>query len=652
MQFPRDPFFKDGSRGSDGTSATDNLTPVVSSESHDLFALSSEADEFVTLPEAARFIDTEGDLFNDANTWMTSFSSSTLSTTFTNHEMNVAKLGRDKGGRAYASFPSFVQRPNEVFVRTPQPQYLLNDNMFSSFGALVAENPESQRFQSGSNESEAFDPFAREPTPQKPPAVDRRQVRADRFPVPSSPQGFNYVPRHLFETPINEPKRFDPFPRELTPPPANDRHDIREDCFPISSPPQENNYAAFKADLRKVSRNAGRQPLSPISIQKKAVAIKTQNKPIVLLPTQAESRSASCARKQISEPARPGTSQTATATEKTAQERHAAAEFVSKHEPVIQKRHPATELVSKRAPVIQKRHPAAEIDSTHEPVIQKRHPATELGSKRAPVIQKRHPAAELDSTHEPGIPTVSHPKRFPPSATSTCARPHMEDLLSDISKRKETIRSGKTPESSIATTVEVNNQIPWQHDLRSMEKAVAKGQDAASSPENVAPVSRLKDFVLSATAPTSPYRMKPNGSEASPIATKTKESSQGKVLQELLKRRACKNGEGHSTAVKVQDQTIPQKDPKSCNGASDEMCTADKEPEKEPPLKDDPTYSKYFKMKKMGLPSAAVKNAMERDGMDPAIMDLDPEKSLRAQSSGSDDGPPLKDDPEYTKVLS
>ena len=41
------------------------------------------------------------------------------------------------------------------------------------------------------------------------------------------------------------------------------------------------------------------------------------------------------------------------------------------------------------------------------------------------------------------------------------------------------------------------------------------------------------------------------------------------------------------------------------------------------PLKDDPTYSKYFKMLKLGLPMGAVKNAMERDGIDPSIMDGD-----------------------------
>ena len=59
-------------------------------------------------------------------------------------------------------------------------------------------------------------------------------------------------------------------------------------------------------------------------------------------------------------------------------------------------------------------------------------------------------------------------------------------------------------------------------------------------------------------------------------------------------------------------------------------------------------------MLKMGLPMGAVKNAVQRDGKDPSIMDLDPNKSLKSQTGGGDndkdDGPPLKDDPEYEKV--
>ena len=50
-----------------------------------------------------------------------------------------------------------------------------------------------------------------------------------------------------------------------------------------------------------------------------------------------------------------------------------------------------------------------------------------------------------------------------------------------------------------------------------------------------------------------------------------------------------------------------------------------------PPLKDDPEYSKYFKMLSVGLPPPAVQNAMSRDGKDPKILDLDPNKSVASQ---------------------
>lgn len=58
----------------------------------------------------------------------------------------------------------------------------------------------------------------------------------------------------------------------------------------------------------------------------------------------------------------------------------------------------------------------------------------------------------------------------------------------------------------------------------------------------------------------------------------------------------------------------------------------------------------------MGLPMGAAKQACVRDGKDPSIMDLDPDRSLTSQKGGNDisspidTNPPLKDDPEYTKV--
>ena len=53
----------------------------------------------------------------------------------------------------------------------------------------------------------------------------------------------------------------------------------------------------------------------------------------------------------------------------------------------------------------------------------------------------------------------------------------------------------------------------------------------------------------------------------------------------------------------------------------------------------------------------AVQNAMQRDGEDPAIMDLDHDKSVASQLKKDeeeeevDEGPPLKDDPKYAKYF-
>jgi Subunit CCDC53 of WASH complex/Formin Homology 2 Domain len=69
-------------------------------------------------------------------------------------------------------------------------------------------------------------------------------------------------------------------------------------------------------------------------------------------------------------------------------------------------------------------------------------------------------------------------------------------------------------------------------------------------------------------------------------------------------------------------------------------------------IKDDPRYEKYWKMKLMGLPDGAIRNAMIRDGADVSVLDLDWEKSLASQSTKTkDDGVPLKDDPEYSKFF-
>ena len=63
------------------------------------------------------------------------------------------------------------------------------------------------------------------------------------------------------------------------------------------------------------------------------------------------------------------------------------------------------------------------------------------------------------------------------------------------------------------------------------------------------------------------------------------------------------------------------------------------EPVPEPPavvpLNEDPAYTKYFKMLKLGLPLGAVKNAMERDGVNSSVMDGDHNAPASASKPGT-----------------
>ena len=63
-----------------------------------------------------------------------------------------------------------------------------------------------------------------------------------------------------------------------------------------------------------------------------------------------------------------------------------------------------------------------------------------------------------------------------------------------------------------------------------------------------------------------------------------------------------------------------------------------------------------MKMLKVGMPKEQVRVALERDGKDPNVADMDPEMSYASQvnrkkDANSDKGTPLKDDLEYAKFF-
>ena len=45
----------------------------------------------------------------------------------------------------------------------------------------------------------------------------------------------------------------------------------------------------------------------------------------------------------------------------------------------------------------------------------------------------------------------------------------------------------------------------------------------------------------------------------------------------------------------------------------------------------------------MGLPPSAVQNALTKEGLDPEIINMDPEKSYASQTKKEDSGPPIKE---------
>ena len=180
VHFPSDFAGKKGDSFSSATSATEKLTPVVSSESHELFPTYAPTDEeFVTFQDPfaeTREIDfeapVEGELFNDASTWMTS---STLSTKFTSHEMlantfkkgpahrvlsspRVFRNGPHRSSRAFNTEDS--KRPDEVFVMSPQPEFAADTTttFLQLDSKAIAPGSEKQWWKKSIDDG-AFDPF-------------------------------------------------------------------------------------------------------------------------------------------------------------------------------------------------------------------------------------------------------------------------------------------------------------------------------------------------------------------------------------------------------------------------------------------------------------------------------------------------------------
>lgn len=68
-------------------------------------------------------------------------------------------------------------------------------------------------------------------------------------------------------------------------------------------------------------------------------------------------------------------------------------------------------------------------------------------------------------------------------------------------------------------------------------------------------------------------------------------------------------------------------------------------------VKDDPAFAKFFKMLKIHLPRGAVEQKMLSEGVDPAVLDMDPDEPSPNQPSDPEEEKTgdVEEDPKYSK---
>lgn len=110
-----------------------------------------------------------------------------------------------------------------------------------------------------------------------------------------------------------------------------------------------------------------------------------------------------------------------------------------------------------------------------------------------------------------------------------------------------------------------------------------------------------------------------------------------------------------AVAIKMSAEGL---DPAVLEMNVNEPAPAPKEPKPaEAALKDDPTYGKYFKMLRMHIPRPAVEQKMTNDGLDPAVLDMNPEGPVPSKKSKEEPpaedvaGVPLNEDPRFAKYF-
>ncbi|KUF91137.1 hypothetical protein AM588_10002937 [Phytophthora nicotianae] len=181
--------------------------------------------------------------------------------------------------------------------------------------------------------------------------------------------------------------------------------------------------------------------------------------------------------------------------------------------------------------------------------------------------------------------------RLEPVVQKSPAMDRSNMLAEMLAKRSATSTDSDSPMEAPANKT---NALEAMLAKRSTPPAPVSSEETTKTPK----VNPLESMLARRTAPSPPP----------PVAME--ESGAAHPLAAMLKQRQVTQApaETVSPAPASADNSSSQKD--------------------QTPLKDHPTYEKYFKMLKVGLPAPVVKHKMQSENVDPSILDMDPNKPL------------------------
>ncbi|KAF4038705.1 Formin Homology 2 Domain [Phytophthora infestans] len=208
----------------------------------------------------------------------------------------------------------------------------------------------------------------------------------------------------------------------------------------------------------------------------------------------------------------------------------------------------------------------------------------------ADMLANRALSTPNEDVDEEDEPPVARPKDRPESSVPQKSMDRSNMLAEMLAKRTAESTDNGGP---VKAPTNRNNALDAMLAQRSSPPTLASSE-APTQPK----FNPLEAMLATRSASSPPPQTKEDSGAAHPLAAMLKQRQVTQVLPA---------------------ETMSPATPSDDNGSSSKDQT---------PLKDHPTYQKYFTMLKVGLPPPVVKHKMQSENVDPSVLDMDPNKPL------------------------